>query len=203
MRFKLTQTTVKYFVVTAVNYGAPNTTVTLYGGTDYTLINAAITNPYYSSAKAPLGFPLNPTKWTVSVTDATVRTQATPTANTWYNLNAAHTISIPIGLWRVSYQVCVGYGKTTESALAAFSTLSTANNSESDSKWTCHFYSITSSYADNTFYRQRILSLGAKTSYYLNVKTETGLGGANTTLYVNSYTSNFSPMLIEAECAYL
>jgi len=40
MRIKLTQTTVKYFIITAVSYSAPNTTVTVYGGTDYDLVNA-------------------------------------------------------------------------------------------------------------------------------------------------------------------
>jgi hypothetical protein len=44
MKLKLTQTTVKYFIVTAIN----TTTITLYGGTDYTLANATITLPYYS-----------------------------------------------------------------------------------------------------------------------------------------------------------
>jgi len=56
-KLKLTQTTAKYFYVTASSYGAPNTTVTVTGGTDYTLANAAITLPRYSYADAPQGFP--------------------------------------------------------------------------------------------------------------------------------------------------
>jgi len=31
-RIKLTQTTVKYFIITAVAYASPNTTITVYGG---------------------------------------------------------------------------------------------------------------------------------------------------------------------------
>jgi hypothetical protein len=61
MRIKLTQTTAKYFIITKVAYSSPNTTITVYGGTDYDLANAAITSPYYSTQKAPQGFPLNPT----------------------------------------------------------------------------------------------------------------------------------------------
>jgi len=49
----LTQTTSKYFYVT----GKSGTTITLNGGTDYTLANAAITAPYYSNDQTPLGFP--------------------------------------------------------------------------------------------------------------------------------------------------
>jgi hypothetical protein len=57
-KIKLTQqTTVKYFYVTSVTYGAPNTTLTLYAGTDYTVANAAITSPYYSKMQSPVGFP--------------------------------------------------------------------------------------------------------------------------------------------------
>lgn len=52
-RIKLTQTTVKYFVIT----GVASTTLTITGGTDYTLANAAITNNYYSKALSPVGYP--------------------------------------------------------------------------------------------------------------------------------------------------
>lgn len=108
MRVKLTQTTVKYFIITKVAYGAPNTTLTLYGGTDYTLANAAISASSYSTQKAPFGFPLDPAKWTVRVTDPNFYSQSTPVANTWYNLNSTG-ITIPIGVWNTRYQVDVGY----------------------------------------------------------------------------------------------
>lgn len=52
-RIKLTQTTVKYFVVTAVT----STTISITGGSDYTLANATITNPYYSKSLTPMGYP--------------------------------------------------------------------------------------------------------------------------------------------------
>lgn len=56
-KIKLTQTTDKYFYVVAVSYSAPNTTVTLAAGSDYSLANATITSPYYSYADCPQGFP--------------------------------------------------------------------------------------------------------------------------------------------------
>lgn len=52
-KIKITQTTVKYFYVTAV----ADTTLTVTGGTDYTVANAAITENYYSKAASPVGFP--------------------------------------------------------------------------------------------------------------------------------------------------
>jgi hypothetical protein len=56
-KIKLTQTTVKYFYVVNAVYSAPNTTLTLAGGSDYTLANEAITSPFYSYADSPQGFP--------------------------------------------------------------------------------------------------------------------------------------------------
>lgn len=57
VKIKLTQTTPKYFYVVSSSYGAPNTTVTVTGGSDYTIANAAITSPYYSRSERPAGFP--------------------------------------------------------------------------------------------------------------------------------------------------
>ncbi len=56
-KIKLTQTTVKYFVIVGVSYSAPNTTITIFAGTTYSLANAAITSNYYSRAAEAFGFP--------------------------------------------------------------------------------------------------------------------------------------------------
>ncbi len=52
-KIKLTQTTVKYFSVVSIS----GTTVTITGGTDYSLVNAAITLPFYSHELTPTEFP--------------------------------------------------------------------------------------------------------------------------------------------------
>lgn len=57
MKVRLTQTTVKYFYVVNATYSAPNTTVTVNAGSDYALVNAAITENYYSYVATPQGFP--------------------------------------------------------------------------------------------------------------------------------------------------
>lgn len=49
----LTQTSSKYFYVTGVS----GTTITVTGGSAYTVANAAITAPYFSNANTPVGFP--------------------------------------------------------------------------------------------------------------------------------------------------
>lgn len=52
-KIKLTQTTVKYFYITAV----ADTVLTVTGGTDYTVANATISANYYSKDQSPVGFP--------------------------------------------------------------------------------------------------------------------------------------------------
>lgn len=55
MKVKITQdAVVKYFFITAIDA----TSVTLYGGTDYVLTNATITNVCYSVVQSPYGFPI-------------------------------------------------------------------------------------------------------------------------------------------------
>lgn len=47
----------KYFYVTATSYSTGTTTVTVTGGSDYTVANAAIYDAHYSQASSPAGFP--------------------------------------------------------------------------------------------------------------------------------------------------
>lgn len=57
-RIKMTQTTTKYFVVSAApTFGGGNTTVTISGGTDFTLANAAISGNFHSYVVNPQGWP--------------------------------------------------------------------------------------------------------------------------------------------------
>jgi hypothetical protein len=70
-----------YFFVTAIAAG----TITLYGGTDYVLAASAVSLPYFSKARSPIGFTLNPDKWTEVLKDSVDRSQAAAVAGTWYN----------------------------------------------------------------------------------------------------------------------
>jgi hypothetical protein len=59
-KIKLTNSGLKYFYVIGSSYSAPNTTVTITGGTDFTLTGAGgglIISPYYSYMETPQGFP--------------------------------------------------------------------------------------------------------------------------------------------------
>ena len=165
MRIWLTQTTSKYFIITAV----ADTALTVYGGTDYTLANAAITSPYFSPFKAPFGFPLDPTKWTIEYASAAESSQVPATSGTYYNLGTT-TLSIPIGVWNTYYEVIAQVGVSGSSSLAKYMevTLSTANNSESDNAWTFSLAGAATELARSMGFKSGVITRTTKASYYLN-----------------------------------
>ena len=190
----------KYFIVVKTSYSSPNTTFTLYGGTDYTLAAGAITNPYYSIAKAPVGFPLDPAKWTVTVTDSTQRSKTTGISDsTWYNIDAAAQISVPIGIWNVSYMV---YGSSSVTATPAWHAvrvcLSSSSNSCSDNLSLREHLVLTD--LDNNILSVATIKVvtTAKTTYYVNIQCS-----ASTAITLLRYYNDLYPMVIKAECAYL
>lgn len=199
MRIKLTQTTAKYFIITAVAFST-DTTITVYGGTDYDLADAAITSPYYSTQKAPQGFPLDPDKWSVQVTDDTDRIQATPANNTWYNPGSI-SITIPIGVWKTSYKV-VGYCAASSAVSTnAQITLSTANNSESNPEWSSYLWASGASGAVGVMapcHVEDILNFSEKDVYYLNIQKPGATAAANIGFY-----NSTQQLKITAICAYL
>lgn len=202
MRVRLVQATggTKYGIITKVAFST-DTTVTLYMGTDYSLANESISVPHYSTHKAPYGFPLDPTKWTVETLDTSDRSQATPTFATWYNINST-SIVVPIGIWDLSYQV-IAYaddntGGGSGNAKSAYTTLSTANNSASDHLFTGGIYSNdVNTGLFGTIFRSRKVTLTAKQTYYLNAYTDHS--NLDNLILLNS----FGTLVIRAECAYL
>jgi hypothetical protein len=202
MRIKCTNAgNTVYGIITNVNgtLQSGNTRITFLHELDpsdsqalHLLADSAITNPKYSSAKAPLGFPLSPNKWTISVIDTSAPYQNSPSAGTWYNLGSL-SISIPIGGWKVSYQAFLYAAKTSANSDQEV-TLSTANNSASDITMTGGVFSYI--VASALIYRERYLELAAKTTYYLNSKSTTTPTDIN-------FRSDFGRTIIEAVCAYL
>lgn len=201
MKVKLTQTTDKYFIITKVVFDDPGSTITIYGGTDYDLANATITSPHYSTQKAPLGFPLDPDKWSIQVTDITDRSQSNPAQNTWYNPGSI-SINIPIGIWEVYYSLMIrGYG-SNDTAYNIHTTLSTTNNSESGVQFTMQSYIARPAAGaliarDQHILPLKVINLTTKDTYYLNVSAR--LAG----LEAIGLENDEIPCIIKARSAYL
>lgn len=193
MKIRLTHSsTTKYFIVVAIS----GSSITLYGGTDYTLAAGAITSPSYSTSRVPYGFPANPTKWTVETTDTSDRTQASPVSGTWYNLGSlSHTV--PIGAWYTEYLVCLGSDRTSGDN-RVYSTLSTGAATESDPDFTALLLAVSTANLRQMISKSKTLVLTVKTPYFLNAKTTTT--GIDTLIFANS---SGHKLIIRSVCAYL
>ena len=191
MRIKLTQTTTKYFIVTAIT----NNSITMYGGTDYTLTSSAVSNVYYSMLKAPFGFPIESNKWSIKVVNSNQSYRIGDLAS-WVNTGGIN-ITIPIGFWDL-YFVVTPYGEYSGGGMAEVDvTLSTTPSSESDKELTaigaCY---TTGSAISMTHSKAKQLSLSSKTTYYMNLKGQTGMSAVG---FLNSVAS----AVIIAKCSYL
>lgn len=196
MRIKLTDSTVKYFIVTAVGaYSGGKTIITVYGGTDYTLSGGAITLPYFSYQKAPIGFPLSPLKWVIE-TKPSDKSTGSPTSGVWIN---ATNISIPIGVWRITmkFKPTNSY-RSSSGRIGTMVTLSTANNSASDNDFTMNnngsfAASSSEAWVEATMFVEKTLALATKTTYYLNyAAAASGMASVG-----------FTDGIIRLNCAYL
>lgn len=198
MKLKLTQTTAKYFIITAApSYasGTGLTTLTLYGGTDYTLDDAAISNVYYSAMRAPHGFPMNPDKWTVEVSDTANRTKNSPENGTWcYDGLGSININVPIGAWELSYSVWAYFVKA-DGAFFGHIALSTSTNSASDGGLMCGF--VNNGNGGNTSGRTKRVVVTSKTPYYLIAMVSSA--GVSSIQFRNDRHA----AIIRAVCAYL
>jgi hypothetical protein len=176
-RIKLTQPTIKYFIVHAISFGSGATTITIYGGTDYTLINAAISAPNFSHVKHPIGFPADQDKWTVSLLDKT-NAAGTATSTTISNAGSL-SIVMPIGSWKtqISWNHEIAAAVTAARNMRIDSGLSTANNTFSDTTLMASNVNPMPVSSGGTVlncrapvFRRKIVTVAAKTTYFLNVR---------------------------------
>jgi hypothetical protein len=189
----------KYFIVVKTSYSSPNTTFTLYGGTDYTLAAGAITNPYYSIAKAPVGFPLDPAKWTVLLTDSTDRHQSNPVKDTIYNPGSL-SISLPIGIWNISFQVILVCAASSDTRTDVYGGLSSSLSSFDNQALRGRGYlgGPTAGVFIGLLYRSTVLNIATKTTYYVLCMTD--LDNQSVIGFNNASDASLD---VRAVCAYL
>jgi hypothetical protein len=196
VRLKKAGGTLAYFIITAVDYPDDYTMLTLYGGTDYDLADSPIIEPYYSTAKAPYGFPVDEAKWGVESMAASDSSQASPVAGNWYNIGGF--LVVPIGRWRIEYAAQLEVTRAAAGVLDVFATLSTAANSEANKETTTKIgISSGTSMRGSVSHCGYFLGQAAKGTYYLNCKT------AQASMTAITFKGSEQKTKIRAVCAYL
>jgi len=193
-------------IITAIAFST-DTTITFLHEIDPTdsqaltlMGNSAITLPYFSTQKAPYGFPTDPKKWTIAVRTATATSQANPVSGTWYNLGGS--ITLPIGAWVGGYQTILNATRASASPAQAYTTLSTTGSTVGDGDLTT-YNSCEYLVNPNTLRRYVTVAgyqvvLTVKTTYYLNGSV---LGTNHTDLTIG--VSGSVNLTIRFTCAYL
>jgi len=102
----------KFFIISIANNN-----ITVYGGTDYALTTGTITDAYFSTNKAPYGFPTNPDKWSI-FSNGNVSSINNPTNGVYYNIGG--NIVLKVGLWKLSYDI-MGYNDASAVQFLSFS----------------------------------------------------------------------------------
>lgn len=190
----------EYGIITKVT----STQITVFTGTDYNIPNGAMVNPFYSTQAVPAGFPAAKNKWQVKFIIRNSHVQNSPINNTWYNLttisgtSGGQVISVPTGEFICGYDISHQCGQAdTDSDV--FSTLSTANNTESDrdmTTWTYVAAAATSSGGIGHGAKSKLFNMAAQTPLYLNQKTTANSTNINV-------RGDVAGCLIFAQCAYV
>jgi hypothetical protein len=163
----------KYFgVLTVGTYSAGVTPLRLFGGTDYVL-SGTITEPAYSYARAPFGWPVSEDKWTITKTYSSNVTQSPVTLDTWYEFG---DVVLPAGNYRIGYRVLGQINRATGYQIFSFlSTLATTSAAETDKSMTDVLAMLASSSvlqgSIHEFKAEKYLAISSETTYYLNLKS--------------------------------
>lgn len=161
-----------YFIVHNVGtYTGGNTDITIYGGTLYDVSDTSIqpiTTIEISYANAPVGFDINPSIWSVTVTPS--GSQSSATKGTWYNLGSTQ-LTIPIGVWILEYNVVLFINNSGGDA-DIWITVSNANNTENDNTYTNRLLMVGTNGSMAPVSKSKIFSTASKVTRYLNAKSE-------------------------------
>ena len=150
----------------------------------------------YSTQKTPYGFPGQKNKWVVSTVLKSDQQQNSPVSGTWYNLGLIQ-LSVPVGEWNVGYNGVAFVNSPGNSDM--FTTMSTANNSESDSTFTSRIQSTAATpVLISPMGRSGDISVAAQAIYYVNAKTATASISS-----INWRGQTEAPIIFRAENNYL
>lgn len=197
----------KYRVNNTVTYGIlvakTTNTITLFlkRGTVAPDNTKVIDNIYFSPAKCPVGFSVNPAHWSIILSDTASRILSNPTAGSVYNFNNFN-ISILTGIWKRSMQfnLTAVNASTAQHVLGVRASLSTTSNTLDSSflVYAVSGYAIAClNQVTGSIYKEDNLELSTKTTYYLTAAVTAG-----TALGI-VLSNEIEKMTLKATCAYL
>lgn len=172
-----------------------STSIILYQGTDYTLNNERVYLPGYSRAKAPDGFPIDPAKWTVSLTSSSDRST---TSASYASL--VDTYAAPMGVWDLVWKLAAESFQASTNTLRNYLTLSSNGTSETNPETTLMIQSRDASSAATS---SAGASLTSRSRLALTANTTFTMMGKVTGGTIQVLGSAAMPVRVDLTCAYL
>ena len=196
-RVKINQTTGgdKYFIVVAIDAS----TITGFFQSGATLENEAINTSEYSNKKAPIGFPLAASNWSLEYTNTS---DSTITDSASWNNGTSDNLVVGIGSWKITAKAFLHTTMGGSSAEQQYeTTLSTDGSTETNENFSSGI-SVRGDAAQKgggslRFIRD-ILTVTSQTTLYLLGRH--GSGSASSTI---SIKGTWTTTRIKAVCAYL
>jgi hypothetical protein len=195
----------EFVIVTDVStFSGGVTTLKVFSGTCCVIPNMALSNPQYSNARAPFGFPAGTDKWIVDIQWQIRQTATTASSATWVN-PGSFQLSVPTGEWDLGGSVTLIC--TTGSAtgfVGVVGALSTSSSALTDLRLVGQTITVQASgtETEGVYLQQVPVSLSSQTPYYLIMNAPTIAG--TTTLYAGAQSSGGLGMeRIYAKCAYI
>lgn len=191
MRIRFTQPTdgVKYGIIVKVE--ATTLTVFLPSGTDFD--NEAITSPAYSTQKAPKGFSLSPTVWSLTTSSTSDRSVD---AASFASLS--ETLSVGIGAWHIWYKA-VTQSVSSNLEQGTYLTLSTDGSTETNPETTA----VAGHVNNNATTKYTIDTLRGEGDVLLTSAATLTLMGKDLNTTDSNVKGSRSATIIKAVCAYL
>jgi hypothetical protein len=188
--------TLDYGVVEVVAFST-NTTAVVQVPEGCTIpTSGGVSSIVYSSLAVPYGFPADKSKWVVAVMYRSELIQASPAANTWYNVGSVQLL-IPTGAWRVQFHTILWSNATNVIGNTALS-YTAASGTAVTGRMTCVQYNSAGTLMGLQQANDGI-SLSTPTTVYLNAALSNTAGSVE--FYWSS--NNAGGTYIEAECAYI
>lgn len=186
----------EYAIVTKVAYSAPNTTVTVFTGTDHNIPNMTLENPFYSTQKAPYGFPVSRSEWIIEVISRTQRS----TASTSF-VSLTDKITVPTGKWELSLKAFVASNNATSNlGQRAIVSLSSSGTTETNPNLTGQIGGGFNATATGKDWNGSVFNTDFVTTTTSTDYTFIGACGNTSTMIVYS---DLHPTVFKAECAYI
>jgi hypothetical protein len=125
--------TLEYAIVQAISFSTDTTVVVQVPEGCMIPTSGTISDMDYSGVKTPIGFPSDPSKWTVIFIDRSDREYSSSPSGATYYSHSLLSMSIPIGAWKVSFRTYLVYDRNAGgTGCTGRIALSTSTNSVSD-----------------------------------------------------------------------